>query len=341
MKLSVRILLSVLCAALVLSMPFVLSAPNLLPDAKWKIMEELEGEDYGFLKLLVPAARAEDDGESEPEDEAPEYSLPIDFSAGYEPNPACFTADSYEDASIRVEMETRVIDGETYRIAWVEIASPTQLRTAVAGGSNVNSTKEAKVIDMAKKNQAIVAINGDYYQKQTTKKAFEYRMGVIARKNTNQMKDILIIDENGDFHIVLAQATADQLAALQAIEKEYAIINAFCFGPALVKDGELIQTSKNYDWAPNGKTARTAIGQLGKLQYVLVAVDGKENPVRGATHQQLADFMYEIGCQNAYNLDGGGSSYLFFHDDYYNIKMAGHRDITDIIYFATAVSPEE
>ncbi len=74
---------------------------------------------------------------------------------------------------------------------------------------------------------------------------------------------------------------------------------------------------------------------------MLVVVEGKENPEKGVTHQQLADFMYELGCRDAFNLDGGGSSYMYFKDGYYNVMMAGHRDISDIIYFVTAVPEEE
>ena len=348
MKMYVRILVTVLCAALVLLMPFVLSAPNLLSEVKWTLLEEMEDNEIGLLRLLAPAARAE---EAEAEPDAPVFSLPIDFTPGYAPNPACYTEEGYEDASIRVRMETREEKDTTYRIAWVEIASPSQLRTAIAG-KTVKSTLEAKVIDMAAHNNAVVAINGDYFTHDPHKTTFEYRMGEKVRSNTNQQKDILLIDDQGDFHLVMAQKTEDQKAALQALLNEYTIVNAFTFGPALVKDGESLTMRKDYGYEPNGRTARTAIGQLDTLRYVMVVAEGKEKPERGVTHQQLADFMYSLGCRDAFNLDGGGSSYMFWGDpgftgpqtkypQYYNVMMAGHRDISDIIYFATAVPSGE
>mgnify|MGYP007102069969 CR=1 FL=1 len=70
----------------------------------------------GLLSILLPAARAE-----VVEEESP-YALPVDTSAGMRPNPALFTPDGYEDASIRVQMETREEDGVVWRIAWVEVA---------------------------------------------------------------------------------------------------------------------------------------------------------------------------------------------------------------------------
>ena len=350
MKTPVRIILALVCAGLVALMPFVLSAPNLLDDVKWQLMEDMDDDSAGLPLLFVSAARAESTVQVETE-ESP-YALPLDFTPGFAPNPACFTEDGYEDDSIRVQMETREQDGTVYRIAWVEIASPSQLRTAIAGGDKVTSTKEAHVDEMAKLNHAIVAINGDFYSHDANKTTYEYRMGVKIRTNTNQAKDMLIIDDQGDFHIVMAQKKDAQKAELQALADEYTIMNAFTFGPALVKDGELITCRKDYGYAPNDKTARTALGQLDSLSYVFVVAEGKETPVKGLTHQQLANFMFELGCRDAFNLDGGGSSYLYWgapgftgptanHPMYYNVMMAGHRTISDIIYFATAVPEEE
>ena len=94
--------------------------------------------------------------------------------------------------------------------------------------------------------------------------------------------------------------------------EEYTILNGFTFGPALVKDGELLKTSKEYGYDPNGLTARTAFGQLDRLSYVMVIAEGVQKPERGVTHQQLANFMYSLGCRDAFNLDGGGSSAMYY-----------------------------
>ena len=327
MKLPVRILLVLLCAVLVLSAPFVLSAPNMLGEVKWMLLDEMEGEDEGLLRYLLPRAYAE---------EVSDYALPVDFTPGMEPNPALYTENGYEDASIRVQMETREEDGVIWRIAWVQISSPTQLRTAIAG-KKVTSNANALVKSMAEKNNAIVALNGDYYSNDPNKTTFEYRMGEKVRAKTNQKKDILIIDQNGDFHIVLAQK--DQQAALDAIDQEYEIINAFTFGPALVKDGECLTISKDYGYNPNGREPRSAIGQLDHLSYVMVIAEGRGES-KGVTHQELANFMADLNCQSAFNLDGGGSATLVYHGDYYNTLGGSPRTMSDIIYFATAVPPE-
>ena len=62
---------------------------------------------------------------------------------------------------------------------------------------------------------------------------------------------------------------------------------------------------------------------------------------KGVTHQELADFMGGLDCQNAFNLDGGGSATMIFNGQYYNALGGSPRSMSDIIYFATAVPAED
>ena len=58
----------------------------------------------------------------------------------------------------------------------------------------------------------------------------------------------------------------------------------------------------------------------------------------GLSQHKLAEVMYELGCTQAFNLDGGNSAELVFGDQIYRgMPNGSERDITDIIYFATAV----
>jgi len=332
MKLPVKILLSLLCAAMVLAMPFVVSAPNMLEDAQWEMIDILDAEgESGLMSFLLPSARAE-------EEESP-YVLPVDMSPGMKPDPALFTDAGYEDDSIRVQMETRYIsDDIIWRIAWVEIASPTHLRTGYAGKTVKTNNSAAKVTEMAAKFNAVVAIGGDNYNAngEEAKHSFIIRMGEVRRTKLNRAKDILIIDENGDFHTFIKSQGAD------TFEKDtgHQIINAFMFGPALIHEGE-ISVDPGYGFNPNGHQPRTAIGQLDRLSYVMVVADNASaDDYKGVTHQQLAEFMLELGCVEAYNLDGGNSSVMAFNGKIYNNK-ATERKIADIIYFASAVSTED
>ena len=68
MKMPLRILLILLCAAIILIIPFTVSSPNLLNDVKMELMNDGEDE-IDFGKLLFPGAIAEDLADEEVEEE--------------------------------------------------------------------------------------------------------------------------------------------------------------------------------------------------------------------------------------------------------------------------------
>lgn len=297
------------------------SEQNRMLEEKWAQEDEVSGA--GLLDLLLPRARAE------VVPSANITPLPIDYSPGFMPDPGKFTADGYKDDSIEVKLEMREEEGVTWRIVDVVIAHPSQLRTVI-------SKRDARISDMAAKQNAVVAINGDFYVNDPDKKTFEYRMGEKLRQRYNSKKDLLIIDENADFHLFVQSQKAEVEAFLA---EGHQIINAFTFGPALVKDGALLTTDTNYSYNPNGREPRMAIGQMNPLHYVLVLAEGRTGSSSGVTHQELANFMYDIGCWQAFNLDGGNSATLVFNGGYYQTGRSqnNERSQSDAIYFATAI----
>ena len=350
MKQTGRIVLCALCALGILAAPFLISSPNLLPEVKRELMDgmdEDEGEELelDFGRLLFPSAKAEEDelieetlDENDSDLGPAVYELPLDFSVPPAPRAENFTENSYEDETIRVRLEDREEDGVIWHIAFVQIASPTQLRTATAG--KLTSSKVSSVSGMARNNNAVVAINGDNFADNPTKTSFEYRMTEKIRSKTNKTKDMLIIDENGDFHLVLAAPAKEQSAALEAAAKDHQIVNAYTFGPALVIDGEECEIRKDYGYNPGGKEPRAAIGQTGHLSYVFVIAEGRGESA-GVSQQGLARFMAGLGCEQAFNLDGGNSAEMVFNGQIYKGMPGGsERGLSDIIYFATAL-PEE
>ncbi len=259
-------------------------------------------------------------------------ALPVDGSTGPVPNPAGYVSETaYEDESISVKVESRKIDDSMYHIAWVDIADASQLRTALAGPYGTKKT--LKPTQMAAQNNAVIAINGDYFQYRSG--GYVVRQGEVLRKTPNTKLDLLVIDEAGNFNIFKKSNKKE----LTAFLKEHTPLNAFTFGPALVMGGEVQTIYNSYGFAPQDRAPRVAIGQMGPLQYVLVVVDGRqEGYSRGITIKMLAKFMGELGCQEAFNLDGGGSATMVFGGKCYNnISGESERNISDIIYFASAV----
>jgi exopolysaccharide biosynthesis protein len=253
-------------------------------------------------------------------------------TVGRAPVEANFTDAGYSDDTIVVEIQQITQDDSIYHVAYVKIATPSQLRTYVAGG--LSGTRTSPTTTLARSVNAVVAVNGDFYSKSTG--GYIVRQGETVRKKPSNNYDLLLIDENADFHLLLA-GKATQADGITALIKDHEIVNAFFFGPALVMDGETCEIDKEYGWDPFAVNPRAAIGQIGPLTYAVVTVDGRIDQSVGVTLPTLAAFMKQIGCVQAYNLDGGNSSALVFHNQMLSIKGDyTERSVSDILYFASA-----
>lgn len=74
---------------------------------------------------------------------------------------------------------------------------------------------------------------------------------------------------------------------------------------------------------------RTAIDIVDSLHYVFVVSDGRTEESEVLTLYQLAEFMQNFGVQTAYNLDGGGSSTLYFNGEVVNHPATNGRNISE------------
>jgi exopolysaccharide biosynthesis protein len=326
-----KFLCAAVALALLLVLPFSLPSGAMPDDVKTRLLEEVWDEDEGedMFGRLFPSVSAA---------ELPLEPLPIDFTPGRLPNKEAFIENGYTDASISLQLETREEEGVVWRLAFVQISHPSQLRTATAG--SLQSSRVAKISAMAEKNNAIIAMNANYIANNPTKTSFEYRMGEKIRSKNNNVKDMLIIDENGDMNLFVGKDKPDQIAAFLA--EGHQIINAFTFGPALVSDGVLLSIPKDYGYNPNGKEPRIALGQLDALSYVIVLAEGRTQDSQGVTQHELAEFMYNLGCMQAFNFDGGNSATLVYNGGYYQHKSeSNERAQSDMIYFATLIDHEK
>ncbi len=262
-------------------------------------------------------------------------SLPIDDSAGPVPDESLYLADDtgYQDDSISVQIE-QMREYDTYiLIAHITIADASQLRTAMAG--KFGSTRDIPGAKLAKRYNAVFAVNGDYFNFDST--GYIVRQGVLYRDNPQEGSDVLLIDDHGDFHIV-QDATSEKIAAFEGT-----IVNSFSFGPALVVNGKAQDITSNKHIASDIPTQRMVVAQTGPLSYLCVATEGPENANSvGLTLAEIAALMEKLGCETAYNMDGGSSSTMVLNNDKIN-ALSTHkvRAIWDILYFATLVEAEE
>lgn len=255
--------------------------------------------------------------------------IPIEAEAGRPPLEAGYLPDmgGYEDGSLSVTMETMREHETNILVARVKIADPSQLRTAMA--ARYGTTGTALPDRLARRANAVLAINGDFFNFNSA--GYLVRQGKLYRDKTNESLDVLIIDENADFHILI-DPTPEQTHGFEGT-----IVNSFNFGPALVKDGEIVHTTKRMNVGLDKETQRMGIGQVGPLEYICVATEGPEQKGSdGLTIPEFAQLMKDLGAVQAYNLDGGSSSAMMLGGEKINARSSKKmRPICDILYFST------
>ena len=83
-------------------------------------------------------------------------------------------------------------------------------------------------------------------------------------------------------------------------------------GPYLIKNGDIyVDMTAQKLGSIGGRNPRTAIGYTRDNHLIMLTADGREGSSIGLTLVELANLMKELGCVNAMNLDGGGSTVMF------------------------------
>ena len=237
------------------------------------------------------------------------------------------TENSYicKEFSIVLE-EVRRNNTDIY-VADIVLSDASYLRAGLAGGV-FGRNISGKTSKIAEENGAILAVNGDYYGFRD--QGFVMRNGYLYRgaARTGKMRDALVVYGDGTLAVAdESETTAEELMMEGAV-------HIFSFGPGLISDGEITvdkNTEVEYSLQSN---PRTAIGQIGPLHYVLIVSDGRTGQSAGLTLYELAQFMEELGCETAYNLDGGGSSTMWFMGKVINVPSdwGAERSVSDIVY---------
>ena len=212
-------------------------------------------------------------------------------------------------------------------VAVVTVSDASDLKTALANntyGRNITDTTS----DMAANNNAVLAINGDYYGARQS--GYVIRNGKLYR-DTSGNRDALVIQKNGEFKFVSeSETSASELLQDGALQ-------AFSFGPVLLNNGEISVGENDEVGMAMASNPRTAIGYLGNNHYVFVVSDGRTSESAGLSLYELASFMKELGVKDAYNLDGGGSSTMVFKGEIINNpttsgRSGEERAVSDIVY---------
>ena len=240
------------------------------------------------------------------------------------------TDSSYKDSNVDINITTVRKNNTTVYVADIKLSDSSYLKTALAYdsfGTNVTETTSS----MATNNNAILAVNGDYYG--ADRSGYVIKNGVIYRNTVRSDSEYpdLAVYKDGSFKIIYeTEVTAEELLA-------DGVVNLFAFGPSLVENGEISVDQNTEVRQAMTKNPRTAIGIVDKNHYILVVSDGRTNESEGLSLYELAEVLKEYGATTAYNLDGGGSSTMYFNGNIVNNPTTnGHsiseREVSDIVY---------
>ena len=352
-----RVIRMTLAGLMILSLVFLVSAPSLAEVVELPLDQAQGGmplAEDGWIR--IPGAQALTDERVLAGGTVQAKVLKYDQAAGvWEPMEKDAAVSKfdwlfYEDPSISVRCEYATLI-PAYKakqiqssITYIRVANASQVRSAMSF-DNYKKGGYVEAADMAKQKNAAAAVNGDFF-KYHGKTGYVLRQGEFYRNKLNGKRDVLFIDSEGNFSAIYGatQEEGDAYAAAPPEGKTY--VNVFTLGPVLVENGNArtisetsVAKSGEFQW--KYAQQRVAVLQTGPLEYAVVEAYGKTDGTMGMTLQEFADYIAFLfpDCVMAYNLDGGGSTNVVLDGKRIH-TTPGHRQISDILYFASAWQTE-
>ena len=233
------------------------------------------------------------------------------------------TENSYSSPDISITVTEETSGRITWYLADIYVRDITCFQSALAQDTYGSGFRDS-IPDMALLNNALLAVNGDYYG--NTNEGVVIRNGVIYRANRTDC-DVCVLYYDGTMRVMPGSSFSVQEAV------ENGAWQAWTFGPALLNTDGSVLTS----FASTGRiisaNPRTAIGYYEPGHYCLVVVDGRGESA-GITLPDLSQLFYDLGCKAAYNLDGGNSSVMVWNNAVIKDPSGGGRESSDALLIA-------
>ena len=168
----------------------------------------------------------------------------------------------------------------------------------------------AEIATMTRHVDAAFAVNGDFYGEYSGKTVVRNGVRVAEFVNTY---DLCVLYEDGRMKAWPHQELGSSRALDRALEDAWQV---WSFGPVLLREnGQAIDDfSAHVPEFINERHPRTCIGYYAPGHYCILYVAGYWDDMPGVTLEELSRFFSELGCLQAYNLDGGTSSHVWFRD---------------------------
>ena len=164
---------------------------------------------------------------------------------------------------------------------------------------------EQSALGIDEDSGALIAINGDYCNNQTS--GFLVRNGELyfSEQTSN---DICVLYKDG----TMATYAPDEYVVEDELQKN--VYQVWKFGPKLLDADGVPMTTFNTSSPIKWENPRSAIGYYEPGHYCFVVVDGRQDGYsRGLKIEELAKLFADLGCKAAYNLDGGASAGMTFN----------------------------
>jgi len=240
-----------------------------------------------------------------------------------------------DDTLFTVTWKQPVADS-LYTFAEVKIAHASQFRRFFSRG-RYGSSVFFTPTHMSRSVNAVLASSGDFHG---------YReIGIVVNngqvyRDRGHFLDTCYIDENGDLLFTMAGEITDMETAQKFVD-EHKVRFSISFGPLIIREGECCVPEKYNSGEIHENYVRAALCQLGPLHYLLV-VANTEAPYHSLpTMEEFASSLQALGVETAYCLDGGQTAAIALDHQLINpVSYGVEREISDILYFATAL-PEE
>ncbi len=265
----------------------------------------------------------------------------------------------YIDDTLLVVCWKEIIDGNTCTFCEVKMQDGSQLRRKLAGDM-FGSDMQEYTTSMHKATNAVVSMNADYYRFRDmgivvyNRQLYRFNESDYLTRYGQALKkynciDTMFVTASGDFLFfhLYEETTPEEM---QQFIDENDIIFSVAFGPVLVENGELNTSYFEEEWYPIGEIntgySRAGIGQVGELHYLYMSLNHSDEKAARWHTKEFAQHFYEKGVLNAYSLDGGQTSEIVFQgDEAYNhvdhVNGTSSRQVSDMIYFASAINGEE
>jgi len=340
-----RLLMTLLCCAMLLLCCNASAPMGEVPSVQERFEDWAKVQNEKTIQIL-PGPTPEPDSElaqalqfnSEDQQAAIEQSLatpdpsvtpePASRFKLYEPGEL-----AYETEKMSVTIEQKQKDGMTYFVCDIRLTDVSQLRTAFAGDDFRSGIYEA-VSDIAGRYSPVMAINADFCRYH--REGVIIRNGEVLRRQNIKKHHLLVIDENGNMSAQTDRSGKQGLVANKLEQQN--TWQTLEFGPVLVENGEAAELPLKSFYVNCNEgyyEPRTGIGQIGPLHYIAIVVDGRRDGYStGASVPQLQRLFLEEGAQFAFNLDGGGSTTLYFLGEVINMPSGGkERSVSDVLMF--------